>query len=249
MTSTSKAPAVAAGKRKPAAKFTDEQKSSIVKEVVESLISPADLSKKYGASADTIRTWVKKAGFDLPKAKDYKKSTTATAPSKKSESKKSSEKKKQPDAPAPAPNVSDILAKLMPDINNIQLPTAPIPGLPSPKKSPKKSPVKKPKLEKITPSKISIPPKENHTALSTSEDDNTEKNEKIDALLNAVTLKSKNKKKKKSSKKEKNDFTETLESPSKKSKLEVSFSSQDQRKEGVTNFFENSDLLNNDNLK
>ena len=78
MTSTSKAPAVAAGKRKPAAKFTDEQKSSIVKEVVESLISPADLSKKYGASADTIRTWVKKAGFDLPKAKDYKKSTTAT---------------------------------------------------------------------------------------------------------------------------------------------------------------------------
>ena len=267
MTSTSKAPAVAAGKRKPVAKFTDEQKSSIVKEVVESLISPADLSKKYGASADTIRTWVKKAGFDLPKAKDYKKSTTVaatTAPSKKSESEKISflsnvnslsEKKKQPDAPAPAPDVRDILAKLMPDINNIQLPTAPIPGLPSPKKSPKKSPVKKPKLEKITPSKISIPPKENHTALSTSEDDNTEKNEKIDALLNAVTLKSKNKKKKKSSKKEKNDFTETLESPSKKSKLEVSFSSQDpeldaQREEAVTNCLENSDLLNDDdNLK
>merc|ERR1712228_637803 len=49
--------------------------------------------------------------------------------------------------------------------------------------------------------------------------------------------------------------TETLESPSKKSKLEVSFSSQDpelddQRQEAVTNCLENSDLLNDDeNIK
>jgi transposase-like protein len=142
----------AAGKRKPPAKFTDEQKSAFVKEVVENLISPMELSKKYGVTPDTIRSWVKKAGYELPKPNSYKKSAAAaTAPSKKSESKKISSNVINSTS-APAPDVSDILMKLQPNINNVQLP--------SPKKSPKKSPVKKPKLEKIVQSpttKISIP--------------------------------------------------------------------------------------------
>ena len=247
----------AAGKRKPPAKFTDEQKSAVVKEVVESLISPTELSKKYGVTPSTIRSWVTKAGFELPKPNSYKKST-ATAPSKKSESKKISSNVINSTSEKKIPDVNDILMKLQPNINNIQLP--------SPKKSPKKSPVKKPKLEKFSQSptsKISIPSQENHTtAPSTSEDDDTEKNQKANELLEALKNKiTKNsKKKKKSSKKEKNNDEELLlESPSnKKSKIEIPsspmFSSQDpelddQREKSVSKLLENSDLLNDDTLK
>ena len=76
-TVTTPSKAAPAGKRKPPAKFTEEQKSTIIKEVVEKLISPTELSKKYGTTPKTIRSWVTKAGFDLPKPNAYKKSTTA----------------------------------------------------------------------------------------------------------------------------------------------------------------------------
>merc|ERR1712141_48112 len=137
-------PSKAAGKRKPPVKFTDEQKSTIIKEVVEKLISPTELSKKYGTTPSRIRSWVTKAGFDLPKPNSYKKSTTAAAPapSKKPEIKEISSNNINsiPEKPSNLlEGVNDILMKLEPVINK---------QLPSPKKSPNKSPVK-PKLEKI----------------------------------------------------------------------------------------------------
>ena len=36
------------------------------------MISPTDLARKWNCNADTIRTWVRKAGLTLPK--QYKKS-------------------------------------------------------------------------------------------------------------------------------------------------------------------------------
>ena len=52
--------------------LTSEQKSQIINECVEDMISPVDLAKKWGCNPDTIRAWVRKAGKVLPKT--YKKS-------------------------------------------------------------------------------------------------------------------------------------------------------------------------------
>ena len=49
-----------------------DQRQEIVREVVEDHISPADLARKYGVSAHSIREWIKKAGQSLPK--NYKRS-------------------------------------------------------------------------------------------------------------------------------------------------------------------------------
>ena len=43
-----------------------------MREVLEELTPPTDLSKKYGIPPNTIRDWVKKAGHSLPK--NYKRS-------------------------------------------------------------------------------------------------------------------------------------------------------------------------------
>ena len=51
-----------------AASFTADQRSRIMREVLEDHISPADLAKKYNISAHAIRDWVKKAGHALPKS-------------------------------------------------------------------------------------------------------------------------------------------------------------------------------------
>eukprot|EP00090_Calanus_glacialis_P044531 TRINITY_DN7950_c0_g1_i1.p1 TRINITY_DN7950_c0_g1~~TRINITY_DN7950_c0_g1_i1.p1 ORF type:complete len:1263 (-),score=483.66 TRINITY_DN7950_c0_g1_i1:324-3560(-) len=53
--------------------LTAEQRNQIVHECVEDQVSPTDLAKKWQCNADTIRTWVRKAGKQLPK--QYKKST------------------------------------------------------------------------------------------------------------------------------------------------------------------------------
>lgn len=47
--------------------FSQEEKDEIVAECLETLVSPNELGKKYGATADTIRGWIKKAGKELPK--------------------------------------------------------------------------------------------------------------------------------------------------------------------------------------
>ena len=55
-----------------AAAYTPEQRTEIVREVLEGLIAPSDLARKYKISAHSIRDWVKKTGQPLPK--QYKKS-------------------------------------------------------------------------------------------------------------------------------------------------------------------------------
>ena len=52
--------------------LTPEQRQQIINECVEEMISPTDLARKWNCNADTIRTWVRKAGLTLPK--QYKKS-------------------------------------------------------------------------------------------------------------------------------------------------------------------------------
>ena len=52
--------------------LTPEQRQQIIAECVEDMISPTDLARKWNCNADTIRTWVRKAGLTLPK--QYKKS-------------------------------------------------------------------------------------------------------------------------------------------------------------------------------
>ena len=52
--------------------LTPEQRQQIINECVEEMISPTDLARKWNCNADTIRTWVRKAGLALPK--QYKKS-------------------------------------------------------------------------------------------------------------------------------------------------------------------------------
>ena len=51
--------------------LTVEQRSRIVAECCEDLISPTDLARKWNCNADSIRTWVRKAGRQLPE--QYKK--------------------------------------------------------------------------------------------------------------------------------------------------------------------------------
>ena len=51
--------------------LTSDQRQQIVKECVEDRISPSDLAKKWGCSPDSIRTWVRKSGQNLPES--YKK--------------------------------------------------------------------------------------------------------------------------------------------------------------------------------
>ena len=46
--------------------LTPEQRQQIVFECVEQKISPTVLARKWKCNADTIRTWVRKAGFKLP---------------------------------------------------------------------------------------------------------------------------------------------------------------------------------------
>jgi len=58
--------------------LTAEQRSQIIHECVEEQISPTDLAKKWQCNADTIRTWVRKAGKTLPK--QYKKSIYQSDP-------------------------------------------------------------------------------------------------------------------------------------------------------------------------
>lgn len=52
--------------------YDQEQRNQIVREVLEHLIAPSDLARKYKISAHSIRDWVKKTGKPLPKT--YKKS-------------------------------------------------------------------------------------------------------------------------------------------------------------------------------
>lgn len=52
--------------------LTFEQRQLIVAECCEDMVSPTDLARKWSCNADTIRTWVRKAGRQLPK--QYKKS-------------------------------------------------------------------------------------------------------------------------------------------------------------------------------
>merc|ERR1712096_79253 len=47
--------------------MTPEQKTQIIHECVEDKISPTTLARKWQCNADTIRTWVRKAGKQLPK--------------------------------------------------------------------------------------------------------------------------------------------------------------------------------------
>ena len=51
--------------------LTVEQRNKIIAECCEDQISPTDLARKWQCNADTIRTWVRKAGRHLPK--QYKK--------------------------------------------------------------------------------------------------------------------------------------------------------------------------------
>ena len=53
--------------------LTPEQRALIVDECCEENVSPSELARKWGCNADTIRTWVRKAGRQLPK--QYKKSS------------------------------------------------------------------------------------------------------------------------------------------------------------------------------
>merc|ERR1712059_168951 len=43
------------------------ERAEAVREVVEDLICPSDLSRKYNVSVHTIRVWVGKAGLRIPK--------------------------------------------------------------------------------------------------------------------------------------------------------------------------------------
>ena len=57
--------------------LTVEQRSRIVAECCEDLVSPTDLARKWNCNADSIRTWVRKAGRQLPK--QYKKAEEENA--------------------------------------------------------------------------------------------------------------------------------------------------------------------------
>ena len=46
--------------------FTDEERNKIIKECVEKLISPTELSQRYNISVQFIRNLVKNAGHKLP---------------------------------------------------------------------------------------------------------------------------------------------------------------------------------------
>ncbi len=54
-----------------ASSFSPEQRAEIIREVLEDLISPTDVAKKYNISPHSIRDWIKKTGQALPKS--YKK--------------------------------------------------------------------------------------------------------------------------------------------------------------------------------
>ena len=54
-------------------KLTEEQKNLIIDECVEDRISPTILARKWNCSPRSIRTWIQKAGKQLPKK--YKKPT------------------------------------------------------------------------------------------------------------------------------------------------------------------------------
>ena len=47
--------------------LTNDQRNEIIRECVEDQISPTELGKKHNISADTIRTWIRKSGKQLPK--------------------------------------------------------------------------------------------------------------------------------------------------------------------------------------
>ena len=61
--------------------LTPAQRDQIVSECCDLQMSPVDLGRKWGCSADTIRQWVKKAGKVLPKTykkTEYSESRSAT---------------------------------------------------------------------------------------------------------------------------------------------------------------------------
>jgi len=52
--------------------LTSDHRQQIIAECCEDMVSPTDLARKWSCNADTIRSWVRKAGRQLPK--QYKKS-------------------------------------------------------------------------------------------------------------------------------------------------------------------------------
>jgi transposase-like protein len=46
--------------------ITDEERDTIVKEVVDDQISPSIVGEKYGISTTQIRNWIRVAGHKLP---------------------------------------------------------------------------------------------------------------------------------------------------------------------------------------
>ena len=51
---------------KSKSEFTEQERDAIIKECIEDLISPAELSTRHNISVQAIRTWVKNAGHKLP---------------------------------------------------------------------------------------------------------------------------------------------------------------------------------------
>ena len=48
--------------------FTEQQRQAVMREVLEDLISPNELGKKYNIPPQKIRQWIKKAGHTLPQS-------------------------------------------------------------------------------------------------------------------------------------------------------------------------------------
>ena len=53
-----------------------DQRAVIIRQCVEQQISPVELSRRYSVNADTIRGWVRKSGFTLPKT--YRKTAASS---------------------------------------------------------------------------------------------------------------------------------------------------------------------------
>jgi len=66
ITSTS-SPGLSTSKWQRTKNLTKEQRTEIVNECVQDKVSPVDLAKKWNCNPDTIRTWVRKAGKNLPR--------------------------------------------------------------------------------------------------------------------------------------------------------------------------------------
>ena len=69
------------GGSKSAKDFSESEKAAIVKDVIENLISPAELSKRHNVGVSSIRNWVKESGAKLPSRYKVVSSTPKTSSS------------------------------------------------------------------------------------------------------------------------------------------------------------------------